>query len=169
MRQLSEAPIYSEKLTSWKTQALFVTLAALLGGLLAVRLKSHGWDALAVIWLGLALFFLFYAINYRVLSIGLTAEQLILKFGLMTWKVPFDNIERCERDELPAFLALGGAGVHFLFVRGRYRVSFNFLEYPRVVIALREAVGPVRDVSFSTRKPEVVMEAVRKAVAPRMH
>mgnify|MGYP000900013350 CR=1 FL=1 len=34
------------------------------------------------------------------------------------------------------FLRYGGAGIHFMSIRGRYRASFNFLEYPRVVIAL---------------------------------
>jgi hypothetical protein len=50
-----------------------------------------------------------------------------------------------------------------MFVRGRYRASFNFLEHPRVVVALRGGAGPVRDVSFSTRRPEAVCAAIAAA------
>jgi hypothetical protein len=55
----------------------------------------------------------------------------------------------------------GGAGIHFMFIRDRYRASFNFLEYPRVVIAFKKKVGPVRDISFSTRKPEDVIQLIQ--------
>jgi hypothetical protein len=59
----------------------------------------------------------------------------------------------------------GGAGIHFMLVRTRYRVSFNFLEHPRVVIALRRRAGPVRDVSFSTRRPDELMQLLQSAVS----
>jgi hypothetical protein len=58
---------------------------------------------------------------------------------------------------------MGGAGIHFISVRGRYRVSFNFLEHPRVVIALKKKRGLVRDVSFSTRHPDEVLQLIREA------
>ena len=45
-------------------------------------------------------------------------------------------------------------------VHKRYRVSFNFLEYARVRISLKEKRGLVRDVSFSTRDPEGVMQTM---------
>jgi hypothetical protein len=62
-------------------------------------------------------------------------------------------------------MRLGGAGIHFMFIRGRYRASFNFLEHPRAVIAFRQPVGPVRDLSFSTRHPEELCQLIQAAVA----
>jgi hypothetical protein len=62
-------------------------------------------------------------------------------------------------------MRLGGAGILFMFVRKRYRASFNFLEYPRVVIALRKKAGPVQDISFSTRRPEDVIRRIHEAIA----
>ena len=56
----------------------------------------------------------------------------------------------------------GGAGIHFMTVHNRYRASFNFLEYPRVVIAFKKKVGLVRDISFSTRRPEEVTRLIRE-------
>jgi hypothetical protein len=50
-----------------------------------------------------------------------------------------------------------------MYIGGRYRVSFNFLEYPRVLISLKRS-GIVRDVSFTTRQPErlvTLLEAAR--------
>jgi hypothetical protein len=48
-----------------------------------------------------------------------------------------------------------------MMVNERYRASFNFLEYPRVVVALKRKRGPVQDVSFSTRQPEPVMSLIQ--------
>jgi hypothetical protein len=46
-------------------------------------------------------------------------------------------------------------------------VSFNFLEYPRLVIALRRSAGPVRHVSFSTRFPQRLTDLLNKAATAR--
>jgi len=62
---------------------------------------------------------------------------------------------------------MGGAGIHFMMIRKRYRASFNFLEYPRVVIALKRKVGPVQDISFSTRRPDDVLRLIREAVSAK--
>jgi hypothetical protein len=110
---------------------------------------------------------LFYALNYRTLVIRLTPAAIKLKFGIFTWTVPLDNVESCGHDELPASQRLGGAGIHFLMVRQRYRVSFNFLEHPRVVVALKKRAGPVQDVSFSTQQPDRVLQLIQPAAAAR--
>jgi hypothetical protein len=38
---------------------------------------------------------------------------------------------------------------------------FNFLEYPRVVLALKQRKGLVRDIAFSTRRPQEVMRLIQ--------
>ncbi len=50
-------------------------------------------------------------------------------------------------------------------IRRRYRASFNFLEYPRVVIAFKRKVGPVQDISFSTRRPDELLPLIQEAAA----
>ncbi len=153
--------IYTEELSSSRTQLLFIALTALFGVLAAWRVKAVRASRLARVLLFFAAFFLFYVLNYRTLVIQLTPAALKLKFGLFTWTVPLHNIASCGHDELPASQRLGGAGIHFMMVRQRYRVSFNFLEHPRVVVALKNPAGPVRDVSFSTRQPERIVHALR--------
>jgi hypothetical protein len=51
-----------------------------------------------------------------------------------------------------------------MLIRGRYRASFNFLEYPRVVIAFKRKVGPVKDISFSTRRPEELIKLIEDSI-----
>lgn len=158
---------YVERVTSGRTQLLFAALALLFLLLAVWRVSAARLDALAVVCLCLSGFFLFYVVNYRTLVIRLTSESLKLTFGIFTWTVPLDNIEECRLDHVPVLMRMGGAGIHFMVIRKRYRASFNFLEHPRVVIAFRRKVGPVRDISFSTRQPDDVIRLVREAVSAR--
>lgn len=152
--------LYEERLSSNRTTLLFLVLMTLFGSLMIWRVLALRFDALAVVFLGLAVVFLFYSVNYRTLVICLDAELLTLTFGLFTWRVPLDNVADCRLDSVPLFMRMGGAGIHFMMIRKRYRASFNFLEYPRVVIALRKKAGPVQDISFSTRRPDDILRLV---------
>lgn len=162
---MTDEPIFQEKIASNKTEALFVTLTLLFLALSIWRVKSIGLDGLAILFAVLCAVFLFYSLNFRTLFIQLTAETLLLKFGIFAWTVPINNIGDCRLDELPAFMKYGGAGIHFMMIRNRYRTSFNFLEYPRVVIAFKEKRGLVRDISFSTQEPEKIMQLIQGLAA----
>ncbi len=157
--------LYHEELSSKRTQRLFAGLTILFLLLAIWRVKVNGMNGLAVIFLVLSCFFLFYVVNYRTLIIHITADALKLTFGIFAWTVPFSNIENCSLDEISAFNKYGGAGIHFMFVEKRYRASFNFLEYPRLVIAFKNKVGPVRDISFSTRQPDEVLRIIREGIS----
>lgn len=152
--------IYIEKISSNRTEALFLILTTICLLLAAWQWHVARIDGFTITFICLFGFFLFYALNYRTLIIHLNSTSLVLKFGFITWKIPFENIESCTLDKLPAFQRLGGAGIHFMFVNGRYRANFNFLEYPRVVIGLKVKQGPIRDISFSTRQPDKVISFI---------
>lgn len=156
---------YYEKVSSRRTQSLFLALSLLFLGLLLGRVKIRrerdaGRDHLATIFAGASLFFLFYTLNYHTLIIWLTPETLQLHFGLFTWKIAVDNIDDCYPDETSLW-RIGGAGIHFSPIKGRYRAMLNFLEHPRVVVALKQKQGPVRDLAFSTQQPEQVLAFIR--------
>ena len=150
--------LYQEKLSSKKTERLFIVLMLVFAGLAVQSVLARGWQTTAGVLGFLALFFLFYILNFHTLQIQITAQTLHLKFGMISWTVQRQNIATCCLDDLPKIMALGGAGGHFMFIRGRYRASFNFLEYPRVVIGFRQKVGPVVDLSFSTQRPEEILQ-----------
>jgi hypothetical protein len=157
--------LYSEKLSSPGTELLFLALTLLCGALAAGWIAAAGVDLLAGIFLALCVLFLFYSINYRTLDIQLTAQSLRLSFGIFAWTIALEHIGGIQPDDdLPALVKYGGAGIHFMLFRGRYRASFNFLEHPRVVIGLKHKAGLVQDVSFSTGRPEELIRSVRAAI-----
>jgi len=159
--------IYEERVSSNWTEALFLGLTILFLILLIWHMSTGSPDILGAVFFFFFVFFFFYAVNYRTLIIRLTPEALKLKFGIFTWTIPLDNVGECRLDELPMLMRYGRAGIHFMFIRKRYRASFNFLEYPRVVIGFNRKVGMVHDISFSTRRPDDVIRFLKNAVAAR--
>jgi hypothetical protein len=156
--------IYEEEISSKWTEALFLVLTAIFFLLFVWRLSTGIQDGFAVAFLCFFGLFLFYSINFRTLNICITDEAIRLIFGIFTWTVPFENIAECRLDDnLPALMKYGGAGVHFMFIHKRYRVSFNFLEHSRVLIGLKKKAGLVRDVSFSTRQPDELIKLIQEA------
>ena len=65
------------------------------------------WTFLLLFSYASALFSFFCALNYRTLTIRLTAKSLKLAFGIFTWSVPLDNIESCCLDEIPFLMRFG--------------------------------------------------------------
>lgn len=41
----------------------------------------------------------------------------------------------------------------------------NFLEHPRIVIKLKKKRGPIRDVAFSTERPNEILYIVKQVFA----
>ncbi len=158
--------IYSEKLSSKRTEFLFIALTLLFLLLFVWRVIAESVDSLAGIFLFFFVVFLFYVLNYRTLLIRLTSESLKLSFGIFTWTIPLNNVDKIQPDDdLPLFMKYGGAGIHFMLIRKRYRASFNFLEHPRVVIELKRKAGLVRDVSFSTCQPNEIIRLMQGVIS----
>lgn len=158
-----EKNLYTEKLLSNKTHALFLILTFVFLALAIWRWLVSGLSGWAVVLTILFAFFLFYVFNYRTLKIRITSETLQLTFGIITWKIPISNINNCYLDE-DSLLRLGGAGIHFMFIKGKYRSFWNFLEYPRVVVSLKKKKGTVQEIAFTTQHPEQVMEIIRSGL-----
>ena len=154
----------NEELSSAKTEALFVVLTTVFLTVFVWHWLSTGWKGWAITFLCFFAFFLFYSLNYRILKIQLTTESLQLTFGIFTWKVPISNIKNCYIDETSIW-RIGGAGIHFTWIKGKYRAFWNFLEHPRVVVTLKKKKGPVREIAFSTRRPERVMEIIQSVLS----
>lgn len=163
---MSHSIHYTEVVTSRKTTLLFIALTLLFLILSLAGLLTTGFNFLSGLFLFFFIFFLFYTINYRTLVIHLTAEYLVLTFGLIKWRIPLNNILDCQPDEnLPLLMKYGGAGIHFMFIKKRYRASFNFLEHPRVVIRLKRKAGLVRDVSFTTCNPNELIQQIQHPIS----
>ena len=152
-------PAYFERVSSTRTLALFLVLGLVFLALFALRFQQRGLEAWGVGLLFLSAFFLFYTANYRTLAIRITRRAVHLRFGVFSWDIPLEEVETCYQDTTSLW-RIGGAGIHFSPIRGRYRAMFNLLEYPRVVVALKRRRGLVRDVAFTTKCPAGVIRLV---------
>lgn len=157
---MTKDPVYHERLSSRKTAALFVALTILFFMLFVVFASINLWGGWSILFLFLFVIFLFYVVNYRILIIQLDKSNLRLKFGIITWTIPLENIAACSLDSLSLLQYYGGAGIHFMSIEGRYRAMFNFLEYPRVLIKLKVKKGLVQDIGFSTQQPQDVLRLI---------
>ena len=157
--------VYTEKVSSKRTEVLFTALTFLWGGLSAWRAFVSGVAPSTIIFFCLFSLFLFYSLNYQVLVIRITPNFVELKFGIFTWSIPLDNIERCYLDDTSLW-RIAGAGIHFTFRHKRYRALFNFLEHQRVVLLLGRKKGMVREIAFSTRRPEEVKRVIATLLPP---
>jgi hypothetical protein len=164
---VTDNQIYTERVSSNRTEALFVGLTCLFYTLFVRRRLAGRQGVLTATFCFLGSFFFFYSLNYRTLTIRLTPDSLQLTFGIFSWKVPLDNIADCRLDDMPLLPRMGGAGIHFMLVEKRYRALFNFLEHPRVVVGLKRKAGPVQDISFSTRQPDDVLHLITEAISAK--
>jgi hypothetical protein len=155
--------IYEERISSLRTEAVFVALSVLCVAMLAWRLIVSGYGTVAALLLFLSTLFVFYALNYRVLVVRMSKEGLRLKFGLFGWTVPWQTVARAYPDDT-ALWRIGGAGIHFSIIKGKCRAMLNFLEHPRIVVELKKKRGLVREVAFSTQKPDEILRIIEQSV-----
>jgi hypothetical protein len=115
-------------------------------------------------WFYLVMFFLmavttFLIANFRVLVIRITDQTVTVAYGIIKRTILWGDIEFGFRDESPAF-GYGGWGARIARIEGRWRLAFNVIGAPGVVLRLRK--GRVREFMFSTKNPEQVLDIVAR-------
>ncbi|MHA2499882.1 MAG: hypothetical protein ACXAEL_09985, partial [Candidatus Hodarchaeales archaeon] len=78
---LSSGHLYEEKILSKITAGVFIVLTALFMILFSCQFIGSGYSAFTLISFSLFLFFLFYSLNYRSLTIFITSSSVEIKFG----------------------------------------------------------------------------------------
>lgn len=151
--------LYEESLHSKVTSGLFIALTLLFLVLFSFLLLINALNILILICFCLFLFFLFYTLNYHTLTICITPHAVKLTFGIFNRATNMDNIVDCHIDEVSTW-RIGGAGVHFTRMQGKWRAMFNFLEYQRIVLTLNK--GRIREIVFSTQRPEEVLRIIEQ-------
>jgi len=162
---MEQPPDYEEYVSSGRTEALFIALTLFFLILFLSRAPDRGIDGWSLMFAAISAVFLFYSINYRTLRIRIGSGSVQLCFGLFRWLVPEADIQSVFLDT-SSLWRIGGAGIHFSFFAGRYRALFNFLEHSRVVIQLKRKKGPVEEISFSTARPERVLNVLQRWALP---
>ena len=133
-----------------------------------------GWLAISVIWGGGAIFpptpfhafliLLLVAIlvNFSRLTIRMSPENITVGYGRITRQIPWENIESCYLDETSAIF-YGGVGIRFARIRGKWRLVYNIIATPRVVLSLK--AGRFQEFVFSTKNPDEVLSIINDRIA----
>ena len=153
-------PVYFERILF---REMFIAL-----GLIA------GWLAVLVVWDGGAIFpptpvFVFLIlllvlvlVNFSRLTIRMSPENITVGYGRVIQQIPWKNIESCYLDETSTIF-YGGFGIRFARIRGRWRLVYNIMSTPRVVLSLK--TGKFQEFVFSTKNPDEVMNLINDRVA----
>jgi hypothetical protein len=161
--QLEEA-LYEERISVWSFRAIlgFVSAVFLFAALYQVLIGPIGENpAPNGLYILMALLFLALAITFSTLIIKLTPHSVVVGFGMIKRTIPWDLIERCYMDEVSS-LRYGGWGIRIGRVRGKWRLVFNIIGAPRVVLALKR--GGFDEFVFSTRHPDEMVRIIRQRI-----
>ena len=157
-------PIYNERISAKFFASIFGFLALLL---LFILLRQYFIapevpDQLPI-WLILifSLIVSTFAINFRYLSILITKESVSAGYGIFACEIPWDNIEGCYLDQTTALRYLG-FGIRIAIVKGKWRLIYNVIAGPRVVLSLK--TGRFREFVFSTKNPDEILRIINDRI-----
>ncbi|AEG19219.1 hypothetical protein [Methanobacterium paludis] len=156
--------LYEEKLFSKWSTIIFTIFTVLFLGLTVYQIFIGPLgDNKAPTWLLGLIFFLFllFTINFSFMTLKLTPEFLSVRFGVLSYSVSWENIEKCYREEVPLW-TYGGWGIRFEKSKGERRLAYTVPQTPQLTILLKNK--NFREFIFSTRKPDKVMELVEKMI-----
>lgn len=91
----------------------------------------------------------------------MTSRSIVVGYGMFKRTIFWENIERCYIDEVSS-IRYGGWGIRIGRVKGRWRLVYNVISGPRVVLGLKR--GVFREFVFSTKNPDDVMRVVRHMI-----
>ena len=156
--------LYEEAIVLWVFTALMGLFTAVFLFLVLYQiLVGHAGDNAPPNWffLLMALLFLGITATFSKLRIKLTPRSVVVGYGAFKRAIPWENIERCYLDEASS-LSYGGFGIRIGWVKGRWRLVYNVIGGPRVVLSLKR--GWFDEFVFSTRNPDEVMQIARQRI-----
>ncbi|ATZ60964.2 MAG: hypothetical protein BME93_02205 [Methanosarcinales archaeon Met12] len=131
--------IYKEKILSkWITVMLSVITIGLFFILVYQILIGPIGTRPAPNWFFLAMFLLFLGltVNFSNLNIKMTPRYISVGYGIFKHNIPWENIEDCYLDEASA-IRYGGWGIRIGRVKGKWRLVYNVIGGPRVVLIFK--------------------------------
>ncbi len=147
---------------------VFIACTLLFLGLFAYQvLVGPVGDNPALDWVYLLMCLLFAGFtalirNFNKLAIEITTQSINVGFGIFKRVIPWDNINSCYLDDASAIGSYGGWGIRMAKVKGKWRLVYNVIGCPTVVLELEK--GRFREFVFSTKNPDGVMETARQQI-----
>jgi len=100
--------------------------------------------------------------NFNKLAIKVSTQSITVGFGIFKRVISWDDIHGCYVDDASAFGSYGGWGIRMAKVKGKWRLVYNVIGSPTVVLELDK--GRFREFVFFTKNPERVMEVARQQI-----
>lgn len=97
------------------------------------------------------------AVNFSRLNIAINSRAVIVGYGVLKHTIPWDKIEGGYVDKTSAVM-YRGFGIRISKVKGKWRLVYNVIGRPRVVLQLNQ--GWYREFVFSTQNPEVILDII---------
>ncbi|MCS7116214.1 MAG: hypothetical protein RMJ31_03000 [Nitrososphaerota archaeon] len=97
--------------------------------------------------------------NFSTLIVRFTTQSISVGYGILKYNIEWKDIEDCYLDKTPT-IKYGGWGIRIGKVEGRWRLVFNVIGSPRIVLSLKR--GRFKEFVFSTNDPQKVMGMVKQ-------
>ena len=154
-----EEKIFSKRITVilavLTTSLLFVLLYQILVGPIGTR-PAPNW-----FFLFMFLLFLGVMINFSRLTIRMTPGSISVGYGIIKHSILWENVEDSYLDEAST-IRYGGWGIRIAKVKGKWRLVYNVIGGPRIVLSLKR--GRFKEFVFSTKNPEEVIKIAKERI-----
>jgi hypothetical protein len=100
--------------------------------------------------------------NFNKLVIMITTHSIAVGFGVFKRAIPWNNVNGCYLDDASAIGSYGGWGIRIGRVKDKWRLVYNVVGSPTVVLELEK--GRFREFVFSTKNAETVLEIARQQI-----
>jgi hypothetical protein len=107
--------------------------------------------------------FTYLVTNFSRLSIKITTQSITVGYGVLRRTIPWDDVKGCYQDEVSAIGSYGGWGIRMGKVKGKWRLVYNVMGCPTVVLELDK--GRFKEFVFSTKNPEMVLELAKQQIS----
>ncbi len=142
-------------LTSITTVFLFLLFYQILVGPIGTN-PAPNW-----FFLFMFLLFLGVMINFSRLTIRMTPRSISIGYGIIKHSILWENVEDYYLDEAST-IRYGGWGIRIAKVKGKWRLVYNVVGGPRIVLSLKR--GRFKEFVFSTKNPEEVIKIVKERI-----
>ncbi len=162
-----EDAVYEERIVVWVFAALLSVVSAVFLYIVLYQALIGPVDERPVpnwFFMLMALLFLALAITFSTLRITLSLRSVVVGYGSIKRTIPWELIERCYVDEV-SNLRYGGWGIRIGWVGGKWRLVFNIIGAPRVVLTLKR--GRFGEFVFSTRHPDEIVRIINQRIGRR--
>ena len=159
---MQENKIYEEKIFSKLFTGIFVLIPIIFLFLLSYQALIEPIGAHPApnwFFLLMFLFFLGITINFSRYSLKMTSNAIKVSYGLSKHSILWNNIADCYLDTT-SIRSYGGWGIRVANVNGQWRLGYNVVGYPRVLLSLKQ--GRFREFVFSTNNPEEVIKIIKQ-------